>query len=149
MATDIDLRALVLGRGRDDLRDGVVVALALFALTFAAYALGVLAIEGGVVLLARDAAIVGAIGAGWLGGWRTGLLPAWVVAYGALLGAHADFVFRGLGRRPLVERLALFFELDALGYLAVQAVAVGSLAYGVGWLAGWAMDRVRAEGGRV
>lgn len=149
MNIDVDPRALVVGRGREDLRDGVVVAVSLFVLTFASYALGVFSLEGGAVFLARDAAIVGAIGAGWLGGWRSGLLPAWLVAYGALLGAHADVVFRGLEHRPLGERLLVFLELDALAYLAVQAVVVGTLAYAVGWLAGWAIDRVRTEGERV
>jgi hypothetical protein len=102
---------------------------------FAAYAAGVVAVSGGVVLVAWHAAVAGvAVGAtlAWTG---RGLLFAWLAAYAALLGQAADHYLLGLPGRPLAGRVAALVEPDGLVALAVIALVVGSLAWVAGTLA--------------
>lgn len=122
-----------------------MVALCLFAGTFAAYAVGLFEIQGGVVFIPWDAALVG-LAAAWAVGYaRDGLIAAWLVAYAALLGHHADHAFLGLPSRTFGEQFAYFLELDGLGYYAVEALAIGALAFAVGRLGRWLVTTVTAS----
>ncbi|WP_255198143.1 hypothetical protein [Halorarius litoreus] len=137
-------RQLLLGR-EPHRRLWPAVAVVLFVGTFAAYAVGVFHIPGGVVFIPGQAALVGLLGAGIVGYARGGLLFAWLVCYGALLGNHADHAFMGLSHRTRVEQAAYFFELDGLGAYAVMAVVLGLLAFAVGALARWGYETLRPQ----
>jgi hypothetical protein len=102
----------------------------LFVLTFTAYALDVFQVSGGVVFLAAHAALVGMVGAAWVGYHRAGLVVAWVTTYAALLGQSADHYF--LGQSPshsLTDRAAAFLQPDGLVFLGVEALVLGTLAF--------------------
>jgi len=129
-------RDLLLGRATPRRR---YVALALpavlFVLTFTAYALDVFQVSGGVVFLAAHAALVGMLGAAWVGYRRAGLVVAWVTTYGALLGQSADHYF--LGQSPshsFADRMAAFLQPDGLVFLGVEALVLGTLAFLLGVL---------------
>ncbi|MUW14640.1 hypothetical protein GJ633_08140 [Halorubrum sp. CBA1125] len=143
------LRTLLLGRKRDgDYPDPrLVVPPLCFGLVFAAYALGVFAVTGGVVFLAADAATVGVLTAAALAFRRGGLLASWGAVYAALLGQSADHYLLGLSGRSLAERLAAFLGPDGLVFLGVQALVLGTLAWGSGRLIDLAVDRLRGESG--
>lgn len=142
---NVDLQRELFGEGVASLVSGVVLAVALFVLTFVSYAVGVFQVSGGVVFVAWDAAIVGAIGAAWVGIRRDGLAYAWLVTLAALYGARADHVFLGLSGRTLREQFGLLLRLDAFVYLFGQAVAIGTLAFVVGVLGQWAWATTRSE----
>lgn len=103
------------------------VAVGLFGTTFAAYALGVFEIAGGLVVVPGHAALVGVLGAGWVGSRRSGLATAWLVAYAALLGYSADHYFLGLSGRTFPERAAAFLGPDGLAFLGIEALVLGTL----------------------
>jgi len=117
----------------------------LFLVVFAAYALGVFEIAGGVVFLAGEAAIVGALAAAVLAYRRAGLALAWAAVYGALLGANADHYLLGLPGRPIGERVAALLEPDGLVFVGVEALALGTLAWVVGTVAIRAAEEIRAR----
>jgi hypothetical protein len=142
------LRTLLLGRDRSRFQfrlDLLFVALA-FALTFAAYALGIFRIEGGVVFLPGDAALLGLTAAVTFAYQRHGLVLSWLTVYAALLGYSADHYLLGLSGRSLGERLGAFLSLDGLVYLGVAALVLGTLAWGVGALVRWSVELLRDEG---
>lgn len=130
--------------GRESHRDRwLALALVVFVATVTAYAVGVFHISGGVVFIPGQAALVGLLAAAFVGAARGGLLFAWLVTYGALLGYHADHAFFGLSHRTRLEQAAYFLELDGLAVLAVEAVVLGSLAFVVGRLARWGYDTLQ------
>ena len=112
-----------------------------FLSAFAAYALGIFAISGGVVFLAGEAALVGVLAAAVLAYRGAGLALAWATVYGALLGHGADHYLLGLSGRPLAERVAAFLGPDGLAFVGVEALALGTLA----WVAGAVANRAAAE----
>jgi hypothetical protein len=125
-------------------------AIGLFACTFAAYAVDVFGVSGGVVFVPGDAAVVGLVAAAWLGYARDGLLAAWLAAAAAMLGYRADHAFLGLSGRTLAEQAAYFAQVDGLFVLTLMGVVVGSLAFPVGRAVRRAVDEVAASGtGRV
>lgn len=107
----------------------LALAAVLFGVTFAAYALDVFQVAGGVVFLPGHAAVVGALGAAWVGYRRSGLALAWLVAYAALLGYNADHSFLGLSGRSFAERAGAFLRLDGLVFLGVEALVLGTLGF--------------------
>lgn len=111
-----------------------VVALAVAIGTFAAYAVGVFHISGGVIFIPGDAALLGLVAAGVAGYTRSGLVAGWLVAAGALLGYRADHAFLGLSGRTRGEQLGYFLEFEGLGVIAIQAVVVALLGFVVGLL---------------
>jgi len=113
--------------------DAAVVAGA-FVVTLLAYATGVFTVSGGVVFLARHAALVGVAAAAVLGYRRAGLVAAWLGAYAALLGQSADHYLLGLSYATPVEGLGALLQPDGLAFLAVQALVLGTLAWGAGRL---------------
>lgn len=141
------LPAVLFGSARRQHRRGIVLVLALglFALTGGAYALGLFTVSGGLVWIPFYAAIVGMVAACCLGFYRGGLVDAWVVTYTSLLGYHAYSVFLGASRRPFLERLASFLRLDALGFLAVEGLVLGSVAFVVGYVARMALAAITGE----
>jgi len=118
-----------------------------FALAFAAYAVGVFAIAGGVVFVPFDAAALGVAVALGLAYRRDGLLSAWLTVYAALLGYSATYYFLGLSGRSLAERAAAFLSPDGLVFLGVEALVFGTVAWLVGTLAAVAVERVRERRG--
>lgn len=129
------LRRLLLGPERRGHRRLVppLLAVVLLVGTFAAYGTGLFAIQGGVVFVPGDAALAGLVAAVAVSYARGGLLAAWLVAYGSLLGYNAYHAFLGLSSRSLVEQTAYFLELDGLFVLAVEGVIVALLAFPLGW----------------
>ena len=115
----------------------------LFVGVFAADALGVFSISGGVVFIAGQAAVLGSLAAAVLVYRRAGVALAWVTVYGALLGYNADHYLLSLPGRPLGERVAAFVELDGLVFVGVEALALGTVAWLVGTGGRLAVERVR------
>lgn len=113
-----------------------------FVVTFLAYATGVFAVSGGVVFIAEQAALVGIAAATVLGYRRAGLAMAWAGSYAALLGYHADHYLLGLSYAAPAARLGAFLQPDGLVFLAVQALVIGTLAWGGGRLVEWAVAAV-------
>ncbi|WP_336360618.1 hypothetical protein [Haladaptatus sp. ZSTT2] len=122
-------------------------AFTLFSFTFAAYAVGVFRVTGGVVFIPYDAAVVAVLAAFGVGYVRRGLLVSWIFAYACLLGFHTDHVFLGLSHRSLPSRLGSFLQLDGLGYLAIEALILGTLAFFVGMAVSAVVGFVRCERG--
>ncbi|QAU13520.1 hypothetical protein EKH57_12815 [Halorubrum sp. BOL3-1] len=143
------LRAALLGSSRERSRPSarLVAPPLCFAVVFAAYAVGVFAIAGGVVFVPFDAAALGVVAAVALAYRRDGLIPAWLTVYAALLGYSANHSFLGLSGRSLVERAAAFLSPDGLVFLGVEALVFGTVAWLVGTLAAVAVDRVRERRG--
>ena len=117
----------------------------LFLGVFAAYALGIFKIAGGVVFLAGEAAIVGVLAAAVLAYRRAGLALAWATVYGALLGYNADHYLLGLSGRPLGERVAAFLGPDGRAFDGVEALSLGTLAWVAGAIAVRAVEVIRAR----
>ena len=143
------LRAALLGSNRDrPLPSPRLVAPPLcFAVAFAAYAVGVFSIAGGVVFVPFDAAALGVVAAVGLSYRRDGLLPAWLTVYAALLGYNAVHYFHGLSGRSVIERAVAFLSPDGLVFLGVEALVFGTVAWVVGTLAALAVERVRERRG--
>ncbi|RLM67701.1 hypothetical protein [Halorubrum sp. Atlit-26R] len=115
----------------------------LFLVSFAAYALGVFSVSGGVVFLAFDAAALGVLVTAGLAYRGAGMALAWASVYGALLGSNADHYLLGLPGRPLGERVGALLELDGLVFVGVEALALGTIAWVVGAVARRAVDELR------
>lgn len=139
------LRALLVGSPRNASRWYlyVILAASLFVAVFSAYALDVFDVSGGVVWLAGDAAVVGALCAVLLAYRASGLVFAWLAVYGSLLGYHADHYFLGLSGRSLGEKVAAFVRLDGLLFVAVEALVLATLAWTVGTIARRAVETVQ------
>jgi len=144
----LSTRRLLLGDPRCTPRSlrWTFLAVGLFALTFAAYAVEVFAVTGGVVFVPGDAALVALVPAAWLGCARDGLLGAWLVATGAFLGYRAYHAFLGLSSRTLAEQAAFFVEPEGLFVAALFGVVAGSLAFPVGRALRRGVDAVVARG---
>lgn len=136
------ITSVLLGTKRTTYRRALalVLAIGLFGATLAGYAIGIFSVSGGLVWVPYYAAVVGMAAAGGVGYYRDGLVIAWLVTYASLLGYHADHAFFGLSRRSLVEQLAYFLRLDGLMFLAVEGIVLGTLAFGLGYLARWGVD---------
>lgn len=115
----------------------LVLVLGVFTTTFAAYTLGLFPVSSGVIWIPFYAAIVGMIAGFWVSYSRRGLLFAWLVAYTALLGYHADQAFYGLSGRDITEQFAYFVRLDVLVVLAVEGVILGSIVFILAVLVRW------------
>ncbi|MEZ3162436.1 hypothetical protein ABNG03_15235 [Halorubrum sp. RMP-47] len=140
-------RRVLLGANPDDSsrRYRLLVPPLVFLVVFAGYGFGVFAHAGGVVFLAVDAAAVGLLAAGALAYRRAGVALAWAATYGALLGANADHYLLGLSGRSLGERVGALLELDGLVFVAVEAIALGTIAWVAGAVAGRAVAEARAR----
>jgi hypothetical protein len=112
---------------------------------FAAYAVGLFAVSGGVVLLAGQATLVGLACAAGLGAFGRGALYAWVAVYAALLGEVMDHYLLGLSGRSLGARVGALLEPDGLTVLLVAALVLGTLSWGLGRLGARAVAAVRRE----
>ncbi|SFR30522.1 MULTISPECIES: hypothetical protein [Halorubrum] len=139
-------RALLLGTDRDRPRpDPRLAAPALcFALVFAAYAVGLFEVTGGVIVLPGDATVAGMLAAAALAARRSGLVASWATVYAALLGHRVDHYLLGLSGRSPGERFVALLGVDGLAVLAAAALALGTLAWVVGTVGRLAVGRVRA-----
>jgi len=115
-------------------RRAFALPLATFPVALAGYAVGLFEMSGGVVVLQMHAALVGGAAAAWVGVGRGGLLPAWLAVYGALLGGAADHYVLSQSTGSLGQRLLDLLGPDGLVVLGVEALVVGTLAYGLGRL---------------
>lgn len=142
------LRTLLLGSSRNGSRRWFrgVAPILLFVGVFAAYALEIFEISGGVVFLAGEAALVGVVAAAFLAYRRAGLAFAWIAVYTALLGYNADHYLLGLSGRSLGERVAAFLEIDGLVFVGIEALVLGTLAWIVGTIAVRVVAVVRDRG---
>ena len=113
--------------------------------TFVAYATGLFAASGGVIVIPGDATSVGLIVAGAIGYGRGGLLPAWLSLFAAYLGFHADWAFLGLSSHALSGKLAFLFDPVTLGVYAVASVLLGSAAFAVGYLLSLGVGRIQGS----
>lgn len=131
------LRALLIGPedGSFQRRLDVLSAVAIGALTFAAYALGAFQVSGGVIFLPGDATIIGLVAAAQVGYRRGGLAFAWLTAYAPLLGFDAEWAFLGLSSHTLSGKLAFLLDPVGLAVHAMAAVVFGTLGFAVGYLA--------------
>ncbi|WP_332899574.1 hypothetical protein [Haladaptatus sp. CMSO5] len=129
------LQSLFLGTNNIDRLYGLLIVAGLFAVTLACYAVGVFYVSGGLVFIPFYAAIVGMVGALWVGYRQHGLLFAWAVTYAALLGYMAYSSFFGLWGRPLAYRISSFLASDGLGFFGVQALILGAIAFSAGHVA--------------
>lgn len=107
----------------------LLVAVGVFVLTLAAYALGLFTVSGGVIWIPYYAALVGMITGFWVGYVRRGLLFGWLVTYTPLLGYHANNAFLGQSREPFIDQLSYFIRIDALVYLGVVALILGTVVF--------------------
>jgi len=127
------LRSTLIGTKESEPRAYRRLALALgaFVTTFTAYTLGLFDVSGGLVWIPFHAALVGMIAGCWIGYSQRGLLFAWMVTYTSLLGYHGSDTVSQLS--GLAEQLAYFLSLDGLGFFAIEAVVLGTLAYILGF----------------
>lgn len=109
-----------------------VVPLAVFVVTFAAYATDAFAVSGGVVWVPGDAAVVGLMVCAVLGYLSAGFLLAWASAYAGTLAYHADHYFLSLSSHSRPEQLRDFLALDGLVALAVIALLVALVGFALG-----------------
>lgn len=134
-------RDLLLG-SRFERRLDMLVAVFVGVLTFAFYAAGVFTIEGGVILLPRDATLVGLLVAAAVGYRRSSLVGALLAPFAVYLGFAADWALFGLSARSPVERLAFLLNPTGLAVYALAAVVLGTAAYAVGAGTAWLTGRL-------
>jgi hypothetical protein len=120
----------------------LLVAVVAGVLTFAFYAAGVFAVEGGVVLLPGDATLVGLGLAAAVGYRRSSLLGAWLALFAVYLGFAADWALFGLSARSPLDRLAFLLGPTGLAVYALAAVVLGTAAYAVGAGTAWLTGRI-------
>lgn len=130
------LRSILLGINESMDSRPTLLALVLggFVLTFGGYAFGVFSVSGGVLVIPFYGAIVGVLGAFWVGCTKSGLLFAWLVAYTPMLGYHVEDALFGRRHQSLGERLTSLVELDAFVVLGVEAIILGTVAFSAGYL---------------
>lgn len=121
----------------------LAVIVGLFGTTFAAYALDIFEVAGGVVFIPGHAALVGVLGAGVIGYQRRGLAVAWAGTYAALLGYSANHYFLGLPGRSLLDRAAAFAQVDGLVVLGLEALILGTVGFLTGMGCRWGIAFVR------
>lgn len=140
-------RSILLGRKASNRHpySVLMVAVGVFVLTLVAYVVGFFTVSGGVIWIPLYAAVVGMIAGFWVGYARRGILFGWLVTYTALLGYHANSAFLGQPRQGLLEQFRYFTRIDGLVYLAVVALALGTLVFTLGSLMRWGIDSFNRE----
>lgn len=123
----------------------VLAALALFAVTLAAYATGVFHIAGGLIIVPGQAALLALAAAGVVGYTRSGLAVAWLVAAGPLYGYRADHAFFGLSGRTRTEQLAYFLDLEGVAVVALLTIVVAAIGFVAGRLVRVGPDVITLE----
>ena len=139
------LRTVLVGHnyGRFQRNLDLLFALALLVATFSAYALGFFRTSGGVIVLPEDATLVGFVAAAGVGIRRGGLVVAWLAQFAAYVGFHAEWALLGLSSRSFGGKLAFLFDPVGLTVLAVAAIVIGTLGFGVGYLVQWSIGFLR------
>lgn len=139
------LKTVLLGRqySRFQRTLGVLFAVTLSIATFAAYAIELFAVTGGVIVLPGDATLIGFVAAVGIGTQRGGLAFAWLAQFAAYVGFHANWALLGLSSHSPAGKLAFFFDPVTLAVLAVAAVLIGTIGFGVGALARWGIDHFK------
>lgn len=142
------LRGFLVGptASRTGWRRDLLAAVPVFLVVFAAYAIGVFHIAGGVVFIPFQGAALGFLVGTSLAVLGRGLVHSWLVFYASLLGYGADHYLLGLSGRSLLERVVAFLSPDGLVYYAVLTLVLGTLAWLVGALARWVVESARRVG---
>lgn len=138
------LRAVLVGRPRNRIQWGLdaLLVLSLLVGTFAAYALGLVEVSGGVIILPGAATLIGFIVAVCLGIGRRGLLVACVSVFAAYIGFQAEWAFLGLSSHSLTGKLAFLFDPVGLAVFGVAALIIGTVGFGVGSLGRASFERL-------
>lgn len=141
------LRAILVGCDSDRFQRtlDLLFAAGLLVATFAAYAVGLFQVTGGVIILPEDATLVGFVAAAGVGFRRGGLFIAWTLPFAAYLGFRADWAVLGLSSQSLGGKLAFFFDPVGLAILAVAAIGIGTLGFAVGYLVQWCFGVLRQD----
>lgn len=141
------LRTVLLGRqySRFQRNLGLLFAVGVLVLTFAAYGVGLFAATGGVIFVPGAATRVGLVAALLIGFEGDGLVFAWLVQYAAYLGFRADWAFLSLSSHDLPGQVAYFFDPEGLFVYAVMALVFSTVGFGLGSLARWVLGRLREE----
>ena len=139
------LRAVLVGHDSDRFQRtlDLFFATGLLLATFAAYAVGLFQVTGGVIVLPEDATLVGFVAAAGIGLRRGGLLIAWILPFAAYLGFRADWALLGLSRHSFGGKLVFLFDPVGLAVLAVAAIAIGTLGFAAGYLFQWCLGVLR------
>lgn len=130
------LRLLLVGRDDDRFQRtlDLLFAVGLLLATFAAYALGLVQVTGGVIVLSGDATLVGFVTAAVIGLRGGGLVVAWLLPFAAYLGFAADWALLGLSSQLFAGKPAFLLEPVGLAVYAVAAIVVGTLGFAVGFV---------------
>ena len=141
------LRTVLVGRdyARFQRNLDLLFAAGLLLATFAAYALGLFQVTGGVIVLPEDATLVGFVAAAGIGLRRNGLLVAWALPFAAYLGFRADWALLGLSSHSFTGKIAFFFDPVGLAVLAVAAIVIGTLGFVVGCLFQWCLEALQQD----
>lgn len=139
------LRTLLLGRQYSPFRRNLwfLFGLGILVGTLAAYATGVFAPAGGVIILPGEATLLGFVAAALIGFERGGFLFAWLAYYAAYLGFRADWAFLSLSSHDLAGQLAFMFDVGDLVLYAVLGLFVSAVGFGLGSLARGVLGRLR------
>jgi hypothetical protein len=140
----LPLRAVLVGRPRSHIQWGldVLLVLSLLVGTFAAYALGLVHVSGGVIILPGAATLIGFIVAVCLGIGHRGLLVACASLFATYIGFQAEWAFLGLSSHSLTGKLAFLFDPVGLAVFGVAALIIGTVGFGVGFLARMSFERL-------
>jgi len=138
------LRAVLVGRPRDRIQWGLdaVLVVSLPVGTFTAYALGLVEVSGGVIILPGAATLIGFIIAVCLGIGRRGLLVACASLFAAYIGFQAEWAFLGLSSHSLAGKLAFLFDPVGLAVFGIAALIIGTVGFGVGSLGRVSFERL-------
>lgn len=141
------LRTVLVGRPRRRFHWvlDILVALLILIGTFGAYALGLLQVSGGVIVLPVAATLVGFVVAVGVGARHSGLLVAWLGQFAAYIGFRADWVFLGLSSRSLGGKLAFLFDPVGLAVLGVVTLVIGTVGFGIGYLGRMSIERLGGQ----
>lgn len=122
---------------------GVLFAVGILIATFSAYALGLFQATDGVIVLPKDATLVGFIAAVGIGARRGGLVFAWLAHFAAYVGFRTDWALLSLSSHSLTDKLAFLFDPVGLGILVVAALLIGTIGFSFGYLGQWSINRLK------
>jgi len=141
-------RTVLLGRRRSRFQWALdtLIAVSILVGTFGAYAVGLVRVSGGVIILPAAATLVGFIVTVGAGARHAGLLVAWLGQFAAFVGFRADWAFLGLSGHTFRGKLAFLFDPIGLAVIGVATLVIGTAGFGVGYLGRSSIERL---GGHV
>lgn len=122
---------------------GVLFAVGILIATFSAYALGLFQVTGGVIILPKDATLIGFIAAVGIEARRGGLVFAWLAHFAAYVGFRTDWALLSLSSHSLTDKLAFLFDPVGLVILAVATLLIGTLGFSFSYLGQWSINHLK------